>query len=211
MQPWIVGDDQPGLKLLLRQLGREFAGLGHNLWDMIGRDVPHVVTAADVIPLTHLTGADGVPVAAIPVLWTGTEGADIAIGSATTLLGRGGDDVILADRYAPIARIDGGAGADFISGHSLPGELRPVLLGGTGDDTLRGGDGRDLLVGGGGSNLLVGGAGDDRLTVQAADAPLGGETPDAAWIAAKALGHLQKPVQSQGIDDSLSRYRRGGG
>lgn len=187
MQPWIVGDDQPGLKLLLRQLGREFAGLGHNLWEMIGRDEPHVVTTADFVPLTTSPGSDGVPRPAIPVLWTGTEGADIAIGSATTLLGRGGDDVILADRYAPIARIDGGAGDDFIAGHSLAAGPLQILAGGTGDDTLRGGDGRDLLIGGSGSNLLVGGAGDDRLTVQAADAPRGGEAPDPAWIAAKTL------------------------
>lgn len=187
MQPWIVGDDYFGLKLLLRQLGREFAGVGHNLWEMIGRDAPHLVTAADFIPLTTIPGGDGVPVPAVPALWTGTEGADIAIGSATTLLGRGGDDVILADRYAPIARIDGGAGNDFVSGHSLPGGPRLVVTGGAGDDTLRGGDGHDLLVGGSGSNLLIGGAGDDRLTVQAVEAPLGGETPDAAWIAAKAL------------------------
>ena len=27
----------------------------------------------------------------------------------------------------------------------------------------------------------------------------------------RSVGHLQKPVQSEGIDDSLSRYRRGGG
>lgn len=187
MQPWIVSDDQPGLKLLLRQLGREFAGLGHNLWEMIGQDEPRVITQADFIPLAYVTDGNGVSYPVVPATWTGTEGADLAIGSARMLFGQGGNDVILADRYAPIARIDGGAGDDFIAGHSLTGGPPLVILGGTGDDTLRGGDGSDLLVGGSGSNLLVGGAGDDRLTVQAAEAHLGGETPDAAWIAAKAL------------------------
>lgn len=68
MQPWDVSADYPGLKLLLRQMGREFAGLGHNLWDMIGREAPLVIGDDDFIPRITIIGPGGVPVPAILTL-----------------------------------------------------------------------------------------------------------------------------------------------
>jgi Ca2+-binding RTX toxin-like protein len=79
----------------------------------------------------------------------------VGTGSADTLRGTNGDDVIAAkggdDSVRGLSGDDvvcGGAGADVIRGQG-------------GDDTLRGGHGTDELRGGGGSNRCRGGKGSD--------------------------------------------------
>jgi Ca2+-binding RTX toxin-like protein len=69
-------------------------------------------------------------------------------GTATTVLGRGGDDVITASGVAAPLTIDGGDGNDTITG-------------GGGDDLLIGGAGNDVVTGGHGSDTVRLGDGDD--------------------------------------------------
>lgn len=185
MRPWVVSDEHPGLQLTLRQLGREFAGLGRNLWEMIGREQPYAPETDGAIWITPVlvTPSGGTPYYVIPYAVTGGAGADVIIGAARNVLGGDGDDVILPDNTASSERLDGGAGDDFVAGDYGAN----VLIGGTGDDTLAGGGADDRLYGGGGANLLSGGAGNDWLSVRGLDAHRGGETADAAWIAAKRL------------------------
>lgn len=184
MQPWAVSDDMPGLKLVLRQLGREFAGLGHNLWEMIGREEPFSPEDGAIwITRILITPSGGTAYWDIPSVFAATPGDDVAIGAARRILAGDGDDVILPDNSASSARIEGGAGDDFVAGDYGAN----LILGGMGDDTLAGGAGDDRLYGGGGANLLVGGGGNDRLSVLGREAGIGGETADAAWIAAKRL------------------------
>lgn len=74
------------------------------------------------------------------------------------LAGDGRDTVTLPAVNRP-AYVDGGAGADNVTG----GVLNDTLTGGGGQNTLVGGDGDDRLNGSGGNDALAGGSGNDRL------------------------------------------------
>ena len=78
---------------------------------------------------------------------------------------RNGDLLATANKSAVrVLRINGGRGDDQIT-VNLPAEdnIKCVLEGGAGNDTLVGSDGRDVLFGGIGRDNLSGGAGDDVL------------------------------------------------
>ncbi|MCX7421931.1 MAG: hypothetical protein NT013_20625 [Planctomycetia bacterium] len=107
--------------------------------------------------------------------------------------GGSGDDTItignLAGVAASVLSINGGNGDDTISaaGSSL-GDVRMLLTGGngidsiagsSGNDTIDGGDGSDTLLGGLGNDLIFGGAGVDRINGEAGDDTLdGGDDSD---------------------------------
>lgn len=79
-------------------------------------------------------------------------------GTAASLTGSAGDDVLVAnDTLASV--LNGGQGNDTLWGQAGDDTLR----GDAGDDTLRGGAGNDVLVGGAGNDKLVGGQGADRF------------------------------------------------
>ena len=96
MQPWIVSS--PALQVLLRQLGRDFASAGHNLWDMIGREEPF---AAETAPGTFIIQ----PVEVAPGVWRSPDAVETGDGAVRC----GGEQVfdhgcILAggcDRHPP--------------------------------------------------------------------------------------------------------------
>src|SRR5207248_4729171 len=80
-----------------------------------------------------------------------------------------------------LARIDGGAGDDWIS---LSGKLPGLIIGGAGQDTVTGGaaadvidggDEADMLDGGAGNESVVGAGGDDTLFCGNGCAALAGE------------------------------------
>ncbi len=86
-----------------------------------------------------------------------------------------GDDtaIVLGSLSLP-ARLDGGAGDDFLSGG--PGDDwldggggNDVLVGDAGNDVLLGGAGRDILIGGAGADRLDGGGGEDVLIAGSTD------------------------------------------
>ena len=60
--------------------------------------------------------------------------------------------------------VDGQAGNDRIDASAAPaGQMKLVLAGGIGNDTVLGGQGADILRGGGDDDVLTGGAGDDQV------------------------------------------------
>jgi Ca2+-binding RTX toxin-like protein len=73
----------------------------------------------------------------------------------------GGDTFTAAALPAGVVQlqVDGGAGADSITGS----QGNDLLLGANGADTLNGGDGDDVLIGGPDADLLVGGGGSNTL------------------------------------------------
>lgn len=81
----------------------------------------------------------------------------VAYGTAATMLGGAGDDVLWAGDAAD--RLEGGAGNDNLWG----GGGSDSLLGGEGADRLNGSVGDDMLEGGAGADTLTGGAGADRF------------------------------------------------
>lgn len=96
-----------------------------------------------------ILGLDG------PDLLEGLEGAD------SILAGDGNDTVI------------GGGGDDFLFGGDTEADLRDIIYGGAGNDSMDGGYGNDemrgdigndTMAGGFGSDLLIGGPGDDVIT-----------------------------------------------
>ena len=108
-------------------------------------------------------------------------------GSANTLTGGGGNDVLARGRQRTL---DGGAGANTASygDHSAPvtvnladagadgaaGEQDTLvairdLVGGTGDDTLVGDGAANVIFGGGGKDIVIGQAGGDHLFGEAGD------------------------------------------
>ncbi len=98
------------------------------------------------------------------------------IDSVEIVLGDGNDRAVVTSSISVPARIDGGAGNDFLKG----GRGDDVLLGGAGCDLLVGGSGRDLMIGGLGRDRLVGNFDDDIL--------IGGTTAyDADTVALDAI------------------------
>lgn len=100
---------------------------------------------------------------------TGTDRADILIGSckADIVFGKGDRDALFG--LGGNDHLIGGAGSD-------------VVLGGGGDDKLAGNSGTDLLWGGRGADLLVGGWGGDWLRGGVGDDILvGGQGRDVLW------------------------------
>ncbi len=81
----------------------------------------------------------------------------VAYGTATTMLGGAGDDVLWAGDAAD--RLEGGSGNDNLWG----GGGGDSLFGNEGADRLDGSVGDDVLEGGAGADTLAGGAGADRF------------------------------------------------
>lgn len=105
-----------------------------------GHDVYLVDEAADVI----LEGRDG--------------GHDAVIASVAYTLGRGVEELRLAEGVAGLSGTGNGA-ANRLAGNALAN----TLAGGGGDDIVTGQDGDDVLAGQSGIDILLGGAGDDTL------------------------------------------------
>ncbi len=80
-----------------------------------------------------------------------------------TVLGHGGDDIVVGDAGADA--LDGGTGNDLLNAQG--GD--DVLNGGDGIDRLEGGDGDDLLDGGLGADTIYGGLGTDTLAFAGRD------------------------------------------
>ena len=95
----------------------------------------------------RVSGGDGDDAISLDAL-----GASELGGSAVSVFGLDGDDVIDAARHDQSVSAHGGAGEDH-------------LTGGTFDDRLDGGDGNDTLIGGLGNDWIDGGSGHDILTV----------------------------------------------
>ena len=87
---------------------------------------------------------------------------DSGFSGTITVNGGDGNDQISAATLNLSVTIDGGVGADQLTG----GGGDDVLSGRGGNDTLSGGGGNDTLFGGSGSDRLTGGDGDDRLNGQ---------------------------------------------
>ena len=111
-------------------------------------------------------------------------------------LGAGNDRARLTGIDVP-SRIEGDAGADFLTGGNeddtlLGGDGADRLVGNNGDDDLRGGDGNDRLEGGNGDDRLSGGDGFDRATggpgLDTAD-----NTTEAAFLIDDADGAANLP------------------
>lgn len=87
------------------------------------------------------------------------------------IYGRGGDDVIVGDRYVNNVLVTsddtfyGGSGNDALYG----GAGNDNLYGGDGNDRLEGGAGNDVLDGGAGIDVLMGGRGDDAYVLRSQD------------------------------------------
>ncbi|MCB2222804.1 MAG: CapA family protein [Actinobacteria bacterium] len=108
----------------------------------------------------------------------GTGGDDVLVGTDgdDVIVGRGGDDSIWAGGGDDL--VCSGDGDDFVSGGDGGDRLEggggdDVLMGYGGDDVVWAGDGGDVLSGGDGDDLLVGGPGDDVLR--------GGPGDDVLW------------------------------
>jgi len=109
---------------------------------------------------------------------TGTNGADVIIGTGgpDEIRGNDGDDVICSRGGADV--VDGGAGDDLI----LVGRGRDIARGKRGNDVIVGGNGVDLLIGGRGEDLLQGDNGADELRGGLQDdVLLGGNGPDVLF------------------------------
>jgi hypothetical protein len=96
----------------------------------------------------------------------GERGKNRCRGSAPTIVGSPGRDVITGTRENDVIATLGGR--DTVKGLDgddviCVGAGHDVVNGGKGDDTVIGGDGPDRLKGAGGESLLIGGKGDDHL------------------------------------------------
>jgi hypothetical protein len=131
-------------------------------------------------------------------------------------LGDGNDLAIVVPLVTVPVRIDGGNGADDISG----GLGDDLLIGGEGNDQLHGGLGNDVLVGGSGVDWLSGGLGRDLLIGgTGADSLLGG-TSDDILIAGTTLYDNQDEAlltllaewtSSRSYAERITNLRSGGG
>ncbi len=111
--------------------------------------------------------------------------------------GRDGDDQIDGAGVAYGLVIEGGDGADTLSGGSGDDGIRggaggDTINGGTGFDQIQGDDGNDVLTGGGQGtenrgDWLTGGSGDDQLTGSGNGLVLGGEDNDTLFAFAGDL------------------------
>jgi Ca2+-binding RTX toxin-like protein len=88
-----------------------------------------------------------------------------------TIMGTSGNDILTfaATTLANIGRIDGGAGADQLTGSNAAdylfgGDGNDTLAGGAGNDIVQGGEGIDTISDAAGNNLLLGNGGTDTLT-----------------------------------------------
>jgi Ca2+-binding RTX toxin-like protein len=115
------------------------------------------IGADDSISVTRLGLVDWARAEALPPpgrLAEGTAGADRLEGTAgaDTLRGMDGADTLI-----------GGEGDDFLYGGATEADLRDVMFGGAGNDTLEAGWGNDELNGGAGNDWLDGGFGSDTM------------------------------------------------
>jgi Ca2+-binding RTX toxin-like protein len=145
--------------------------------------VPSVTLSGGVLQVSATQGSDVVEVsvdlnnsAAVNVTVNGeVQQFNLADILSVRILGGPGDDVLSVLGLSLVARINGGAGSDILTGalgnnwlyggtgiDSLFGNIGiDHLFGGDGVDSLFGGDGIDYLDGGLGVDLLTGGLGQD--------------------------------------------------
>jgi Ca2+-binding RTX toxin-like protein len=170
------GDDSFVVYAFPRQALTIDGGTGHNTLEM------------------HYFGTDSAPIllnlngVAASGAWVGLnlQSVDI-VGHVASVVGSDADDTITAP-----GTINGGGGADTLTGSdSQTEDLSFNLMALTGDDTIGGGAGDDSISGLGGNDLLIGGAGGDTLAGGAgANVFQFNQTGDSP--AANALqGHLQ--------------------
>ncbi|MFD0668117.1 Ig-like domain-containing protein, partial [Ramlibacter sp. MAHUQ-53] len=93
---------------------------------------------------------------------TGTNGADILVGSDNedVLQGGNGNDNLSGGKLTDA--LYGGNGDDLLSG----GDGIDYLFGDSGNDTLNGDDGADVLSGGKGNDAMIGGLGNDHFVFE---------------------------------------------
>jgi ELWxxDGT repeat protein len=112
----------------------------------------------------------------LPGFWHVARFTAADIESIEVFLGDGNDRAVVASSVSVPAKLDGGAGNDYLKG----GRGDDILLGGPGKDLLMGNQGRDLMIGGAGRDRLVGNRDDDIL--------IGGTTAhDADDLALEAI------------------------
>lgn len=124
----------------------------------------------------------------------GTDGDDVAAGSARhqvlgggdgndSLHGLAGDDSLYGDEGND--RLAGNKGRDKLHGH----EGNDSLFGGDGPDSLYGAEGKDVLVGGQGTDKLYGGDDDDKLFGGTEDDSLYGGTGNDSLYGGRGAGN----------------------
>jgi Ca2+-binding RTX toxin-like protein len=125
-------------------------------------------------------------------------------GDVETVLGGGGDDVILAGPITAAAPLPEGhylgIGSQVFDGG--PGD--DTVFGGRGNDRLNGGDGNDRLFGGPGDDTLRGGADDDRLSGGFGFDSLDGEEGDDRLRGDATIDELLADSGGAGDSDTLS-------
>jgi phospholipase/lecithinase/hemolysin len=130
-------------------------GDGHGVVFTINPAGPPVQQAAFFDPEHPTTNLHGVLAAFSAASLTSH--TDFRGGGNDFIIGRSGDDLVLAGAGNDRAQL--GAGNDILLG----GLGNDVADGGPGSDLIAGGAGNDRLSGGPGSDVLAGNAGDDRL------------------------------------------------
>jgi len=137
-----------------------------------GTNTITALAASSVIGLRSVTGIQTI---------TGMTGSYIA--------GSGGDDILnfLTVTLNTIARIEGGAGNDTITGNNIAN----TLWGGLGNDTLNGDAGADTLVGDDGDDILIGGLGNDTLNGANGIDTVDYSAATAAWVVNLSLTSAQ--------------------
>ncbi|WP_155589828.1 calcium-binding protein [Streptomyces cavernae] len=74
------------------------------------------------------------------------------------------DDAVILETTTTRTHVYGGAGNDSVN--ALSSDVRVVLSGDDGNDSLMGGDDGDTMSGGRGNDTMIGGAGNDLITAQ---------------------------------------------
>ncbi len=142
----------------------------------LGTDTVSALANATVIGLSSLTGIETISAgSSTGVYIAGSANNDTLNFSGVTLTN--------------IARVEGGAGNDVLTGNTAVNTLwgglgNDRIDGGAGNDSLRGDDGDDTLIGGAGNDVLNGGVGIDTVDYSAATANL---TINLATTAAQTI------------------------
>ncbi len=139
----------------------------------------------------------------LPGFWHVARFTAADIESIEVFLGDGNDRAVIAGSVSVAAKLDGGAGNDYLKG----GRGDDILLGGPGKDLLMGNQGRDLMIGGAGRDRLVGNRDDDILiggtTAYDAD-DLALEAIMAEWTSDRDYATRVDNLRGEGAGDRLN-------
>ncbi|MEM9216265.1 MAG: Calx-beta domain-containing protein, partial [Cyanobacteria bacterium P01_F01_bin.150] len=137
--------------------------------------------------------------ARLTIIDTGTNGADIFVGSETddVIKAKSGDDSIQG--LGGNDQLDGNSGQDIIDG----GNGDDTIKGGNHDDDIDGGSGNDKLYGHKGNDLIEGGDGNDFLNGGPGNDTLRGELGNDLYIV-DSSGDIVEEVVNGGTDEVRS-------